>query len=211
MNISKTNQIYIEIKKRILNNFYKEGEHIQEKEICETFNVSRTPVREAISRLAAENLIVSYPKKGSFVTSLSTQDILQLFQVRYIIEIAALNLAFENLEENKILEYKEKFINGIEVEDYPLLHELDYDFHNYINSKCRNQYLIDFLNRVQDTFQRVRTQEFYAKDRTIGGANEHIELINNIIAGNKEDSIKLLEEHIASTEKYYFKSLNTIN
>jgi len=207
MTMSKKEQIHTEMKKRILNNFYEQGEYIEEKEITETFDVSRTPVREAMNQLASEDLVESIPKKGTFVTTLSTEDIKQLFQVRHIIETAALDLSFNELDENEILKYKKMFKKEIDNKDYELLHELDYRFHNYIHSKCSNQYLKGFLERTQDTFQRVRTQEFYTKERTLGGAYEHIELIDNILADNKKLSIELLKNHISSTEKYYFKSL----
>ncbi|WP_179134451.1 GntR family transcriptional regulator [Oceanobacillus timonensis] len=204
---SKKEQVYIEIKKRILNNYYEQGEYLEEKEICETFKVSRTPVREAMNKLASENLVYSVPKQGTFVTTLSTQDIKQIFQVRYIIETSALDLSFDKLEKEELINFKNKFIEEIRNENYQVLHELDYEFHNYINSKCGNKYLHSFLSRIQDNFQRVRTQEFYTKNRTLGGAEEHLEIIDNILTANKQRSIELLESHISSTEKYYFKSL----
>lgn len=207
MVVSLKQKVYTILKDKILNNELSEGEYLEEKKISELLGVSRTPLREAINSLENENLVQIIPNKGTFITTLSTQDIKELFQARHIIEPVAFELAFPHLDTEVLLAFKDEFASNIKAKDYKRLHQLDYELHDYINSMCRNQYLIKFLSSISDNFQRVRTQDFYTEDRTLGGADEHLVLINLIIAGQRDEAVAHLEEHISNTEKYYFKSL----
>ena len=195
------------IKQKILNNELQPGEYLEEKMLCEMLDVSRTPIREAISLLENENLVQIIPNKGIFVTTFTIQSVKELFQARHLMEPMALQLSFKNLNIDILVDFKKKFSDGIEKKDYPLLHELDYKFHNYLNSKCNNAYLVRYLKNISDNFQRVRTMSFYTVERTEAGAQEHIQLIELIIEEDLHGSIEFLERHISNTEKYYFKSL----
>lgn len=206
MTQSLKQKVYTLLKGKILSNELSEGEYLEETKLAELFGVSRTPVREAINALENENLVQIIPKKGTFVTTLTTQNIKELFQARHIVEPVAFELAFPYLDAEVLLQYKKDSILYIENKDYKKLHQLDYEFHNYINSMSRNKYIIKFLNSISDDFQRVRTQDFFTERRTLGGAEEHILLIDQIIDGNLDNALTLLKEHISNTEKYYFLS-----
>ncbi|NMD38500.1 MAG: GntR family transcriptional regulator [Christensenellaceae bacterium] len=200
-------KVYKDLKNRILKNEIKQGEYLEEKAICEEYGVSRTPVREAMVLLEKDDLIKNYPNKGIFVTEISIQATKELFQIRRYLEPIAFRLAFDNLNLNILTDFKEELMQALDNKDYMELHELDYRIHNYINSKCNNIYLLKYLNNVSDTFQRIRTQPFYAEKRTEGGAKEHIVLINLIIERKLNEALELLNEHITNTETYYFNSL----
>lgn len=200
-------KVYNDLKNRILKNEIKQGEYLEEKAICEEYGVSRTPVREAMVLLEKDDLIKNYPNKGIFVTEISIQATKELFQIRRYLEPIAFRLAFDNLNLNILTDFKEELMQALDNKDYMELHELDYRIHNYINSKCNNIYLLKYLNNVSDTFQRIRTQPFYAEKRTEGGAKEHIVLINLIIERKLNEALELLNEHITNTETYYFNSL----
>lgn len=206
MTQSLKQKVYTLLKGKILSNELSEGEYLEETKLAELFGVSRTPLREAINALENENLVQIIPKKGTFVTTLTTQNIKELFQARHIVEPVAFELAFPYLDAEVLLQYKKDSILYIENKDYKKLHQLDYEFHNYINSMSRNKYIIKFLNSISDDFQRVRTQDFFTERRTLGGAEEHILLIDQIIDGNLDNALTLLKEHISNTEKYYFLS-----
>ncbi len=196
------------IKQEILSNGLESGQYLEEKMLCDRVGASRTPIREAINMLEQEHLVQTIPGKGVFVTTLSVQSIKELFQVRRMLEPLALQMAYENLNIDILLSFRDKFMAEIENKNYSLLHQLDYEFHNYINDNSSNEYMIRFLRVLSDNFQRVRTQPFYAEKRTLGGAREHLTLIDFIIDRNIEEAKNFLVEHIANTEKYYFKSLS---
>ncbi|MCI5840109.1 MAG: GntR family transcriptional regulator [Peptoniphilaceae bacterium] len=194
------------IKNKIINNEFKSGQYLEEKMLCEMIGVSRTPVREAVSLLESEGFVTSKANKGIFVSTLDMKTSKELFQARAYIEPIILELAWKNLETDKL----EKFIidtkDFIKNKDYKSLNEIDYEFHNYINSCCNNTVLLNISYRLQDQFQRVRTLNYYDDQRIEGGAYEHLDIIK-LIKQNKLDEAKVaMKNHVYSTQTYFFMS-----
>ncbi len=200
-------QAYEILKRKILANEFKPNEYLEEKNLCEMVNMSRTPIREAINLLAQENLVTVIQNKGVFVSELGIQSVRELFEARHTLEPIILQKAFSNLDFDVLIGYKKAFDKGLEDKDYPRLHQLDYEFHNYIHSCCQNSFLSKTMATLSDQFQRVRTQSFYSKERTENGAHEHLQLIELIMQGKREQAAAFLDKHIGNTEKYYFQSL----
>ena len=198
---------YTILKQQILSNELKPGEYLEEKKLCEMLSISRTPIREAISKLEWENLVQIIPNKGIFVTTLSIRTAKEIFQVRHLLETIILRLSIPNLDPDMLMHYKHSFLELLEKKDYVALHLMDYQFHNDINACCGNTQFVRIMANISDQFQRVRTQEFYRVERTENGAREHIELIDLMLHNKTEEAVQLLEKHISSTEKFFFQSL----
>lgn len=88
-----TERIYRELKDNIQSARLKPGEAIREVDLCERFNVSRTPVREALQRLQHEGLVETQGVKGLVVATLTRHDIEEIYQLRLILEVGAITLA----------------------------------------------------------------------------------------------------------------------
>lgn len=200
---------YTLIKQKILSNEIAPGEHLDLEELSEMVGGSKTPVREAVNMLVQEQLLQNVPGRGVFVTTLSVQSIKEIFQMRRILEPLALQMALDRLNMDMLLSFRDRFTAGIAAKDYPTLHQMDYDFHNYLNDNSGNTYMVQFLRALSDNFQRVRTQPFYMAERTLGGAQEHLVLIDYLLDGNIEQAKPFLVEHISNTEKYFFRSLSS--
>lgn len=198
---------YNTLKHKIMSNELQPNEYLEEKRLCEMLNISRTPIREAISMLEWEQFVQVIPNKGVFVSDISVRMIKELFQVRHMFEPQAVRLAVPNLDPDMLIEYRKRFLDGLEKKDYTTLHMMDYGFHNDINAACGNKYLIRILNNISDQFQRVRTMSFFTVERTENGAHEHLELINLLLRNESEEAVQLMQKHISSTETYFFKSL----
>ncbi|MEY8336850.1 GntR family transcriptional regulator [Lachnospiraceae bacterium 62-35] len=198
---------YEKLKEMILNNEFGAGAHLEEKVLCDLLQISRTPLREAINRLVFENLVQTIPKKGIFVTELSIQFITELFQARKIIEPMVVMLSAKNLNMDRLVELRKQTIQLIQEEDVTAIHKLDYVFHDYLNSRCGNQHILKSINYISDQFQRVRTQDFYPKERALKGAHEHIRILDTLINEEYDALPQLIRQHITSTENYYFKNL----
>src|SRR5690554_6177336 len=83
-------QVYNRIKQNILSETYPQGYHLQEKELAAELGVSRSPVREALKSLSAEGLTESVPHKGVIVKILTEKEICEIYELRAILEYAAL-------------------------------------------------------------------------------------------------------------------------
>ena len=81
-----TNQVYQDLKYKIINNEILPNAYLDEKKICEDLKVSRTPVREALVKLEWEGLVMSLPQRGIIVSDLSLQTIIELIQIRKVME-----------------------------------------------------------------------------------------------------------------------------
>ena len=203
---------YKALKQMILSNSVKPGEHLEEVNLCELLSISRTPLREAINRLTYEDLLISVPQKGIFVPDLSFQTTAELFRARKLIEPMVILLSARRLDKDIILSFREKTTDQLEhkgrnVADATALHQLDYDFHDYINRNCGNQFVLRNVTYISDHFQRVRTQDFFPVERAVNGAMEHMKIIDAILNGDLDNLPTLVLEHITSTENYYYKKL----
>lgn len=194
------------IKNKILNNEFVSGQYLEEKMLCEMIGVSRTPVREAISLLESEGFVNVQTNKGIFVTNLDMRASKELFQARAHIEPIILELARKNLSIEKLDDFVKDTKCFISEKNYKKLNEIDYEFHNYINSCCNNSILTNISNRLQDQFQRVRTLNYYDEQRIEGGAYEHMDIIKLIKKDDIENAKVAMKNHIYSTQTYFFMS-----
>lgn len=198
---------YAILKDKIITNELTPNEHLEEKDLCDLIGISRTPIREAINRLESEELVQKVPRKGIFVSDVTIQSAIELFQARRLFEPVVLKAAIDNLEKEKLLEFRDLSNKLLDERDYPALDQLDYQIHGYIASKCNNHYLAKSMNYISDHFHRVRTQQFYKAERTEAAALEHIKLMDYLLIGDTASALSYLEEHIANTAHFFFKSL----
>lgn len=97
-----SDRVYKRIKEDILSNRLSPGEPLTEEKLCETFRISRTPVRDALKRLSHEGLLRIVPNKGFFVRVLSAEDIKEIFEVRETLEAFAVGRAAKRLSSEEV-------------------------------------------------------------------------------------------------------------
>lgn len=134
------NQAYTIIKERLINCIYEPGSFLNEAQLAADLGCSRTPVREAISRLEFDNLVTVVPKKGIHVSDISLTDVQQIFQARLEIEPVALKMAAHNLPQAELLSFRDKFSESLP--DIRDSYRLDTAMHLFIIEHCGNRYFI---------------------------------------------------------------------
>lgn len=97
-----TDEVYESLREAILTRYFKPGERLQVDEIAEKLGVSLTPVRHAVQQLANEGLIEIKPRSGTFVATLSIEDIEATFEVRIALECLAAEKAIERIRPNEL-------------------------------------------------------------------------------------------------------------
>ena len=108
-NVSLSTDLFVRLKEDILSGALRNGEKLTEKDLCDKYEVSRTPVREALVQLQAEGLIENVPNRGAFVTSLSDRDIDDMYTLRKAYEVQATRWAIERITEDEMDELEENF------------------------------------------------------------------------------------------------------
>lgn len=196
---SLTDLIYQNIKKRILTNGFHPGERLQEQELADQMNVSRTPVREAISRLGSEGLLTIIPRRGVFVTKPQTKDITDIYEVREALEVLAIELLVPKLNDDDISYLQnimEDFKNAYDEKKFDRCFELDRRFHDHIIDLSQNIKLKDF-NEQMGAFVSV-TRLMHCDDEGLQARTyqEHIRILDALAERNLEKAVFYMREHI---------------
>ena len=123
-------QIYQIIKKEICDGNYPPGQWLQEKELAEQLNVSRSPVREALKQLVDEGLAIEYPNKGVFVKEFTVKDIEEIYDLRTLLESYAIKNSVKTLTSINIQELMDILQKLVKCyEDNDLAHYIEIDSH----------------------------------------------------------------------------------
>ena len=101
-NLPLSTTLFLEIQKDILSGEIKPQTKLTEQNLCKKYNVSRTPVREAFRQLESEGLIENIPNRGAFVIGLSNRDISDLFDLRCLFEVQAVEWAIQRMEDEAV-------------------------------------------------------------------------------------------------------------
>ena len=128
---SLKSQAYNNIKEKILSCEYAPGMHLNEGVLCETFNVSRTPIRDALSRLEQEGLVTIRSKKGIVVSDLSISEVNNIFELRLLLEPYSIRNYGYTLDENSLLNFYQSLLRLDVTQDAKTFFILDDNFHNF--------------------------------------------------------------------------------
>ena len=194
---SKT--IYYALREEIINLYLEPGTSISEKEVSEKYSVSRTPVREALVRLAQEGLVNIYPQKGTVISLIDLSAVeegrfLREHLERAVVKEACIEFSEENilaLEMN--LKFQEMYIEN---HDYKKLFEADEDFHKIIFEGCNKKRIWKSINDGSTEFQRIRVLRLAVNSSWDNIYLQHKEIFNAIKNRNAESAEKLMEEHL---------------
>lgn len=154
----QTIRVYNEIKRRIITLEFKPGDVIDEKQIMKELNVGRTPIREAILMLKAQNLVVGTPNKSTYVKELSIIEVRDLSEAlmgieKFITSLAAQRITGELIKE---LENKEKEIEkAIERKNYWEIEDKNREFHKIIATACNNRNLFTIHENIRNEVSRL--------------------------------------------------------
>lgn len=132
---SLSDQVVKLLRKMILNGKLQPGERINQVQLAEAMNISRGPLREALRMLQNEGLIKHEINRGTFVTTLSPQDMWEIYTMRALLESHAAKLAMNNLTEqdfNRLYQLLDVFGESIRQRDLELMVQSDMEFHQTI-------------------------------------------------------------------------------
>lgn len=201
---------YNSIKEKILNCEYMPNSFLNEDLLCEEFKVSRTPIRDALSRLEQEHLIKILPKKGFFVAPLSIGEINLTFETRTLLETYAISNHCANLNSDTIdslYENIKKAKECIEKNDQEGLFKLDDEFHRIIINQCNNYYLIDTYSRVHNQNCRLRVLSGLHDDKRVySTVDEHMEILSFLAKGDLQSAVEAMKIHLNNAKNSSFQA-----
>ncbi len=160
-----SSKIYLDLKKRIEEFEFKPGEKISEVSLTEIYNVSRTPVKRALSQLEKVGLIVVQPKIATFISKIDTKHIYEFFVVRELLEISVINEVREKISDDNLSLLKiniDKQLELLENKNVNSLStskefwKLDNEFHSIIFSSIDKLFVWEFILNQSSQFNRYR-------------------------------------------------------
>lgn len=201
---SLSQDVYKRLKWEILNMTVKPGTFFTEQTLAERYQTSKTPVREALNRLAADELVLVLPHKGYVVTEISYGELLQIFQFREILEVAAVELAMQNMTKGQMeaLEALAAELPDVLLEDgYSKVNTPVNDrFHSYLVSISKNALFIQTHAKVMEKLYRV-LQKDTRENSADAIRQEHMELVSRMKSGDRDSACGYMRGHIRRTKE----------
>src|SRR5215470_10595204 len=199
----RVEEAYRYLKTRIMSAHLPPGASLNELEIAATLGTSRTPVREAIRKLEQEGLVMRYPNRGAIVTKLSMTDVLEIWQLREILEPAACRLAADRIDRDALARIEREFIDlkGQETgpEAYEAFLRADVGLHGLIVESTGNATLRQVLEMLNERIVQVRVVTSPARFRH--AVAEHLAIIAALKARDAEEAMEAMRRHLESARR----------
>ena len=196
---SLRDSVYQMLLEGILSGQLSSGQELNEVSLAKKFGVSRTPVHEAIRQLTLEGLIEQTTANKSSVVALNSHGVREIYEMRKILEVAAVKRAACNIKAsqlNKLIESAELLKCALEDDDWAnQALDLDLKFHELIAEASGNKRLINEINRYRllvRAFCRITGNRLNLMD----ALEEHLVILNSIKSGNVNEAANAMSSHI---------------
>lgn len=186
------------------------GTPLAETRISKALNISRTPIREALHRLAQEGLVQIIPGRAITVAAPTVQEVLDAIHVRELLEPELVRLAATALPGparttlQKTMEDMEK---AVAARDRLAWSKADTIFHETLSHHCPNKLLGQFVLQARNRVHYVVTDDQTTDARLKECTREHRQVVEAIINGDSETAEQLLSEHLKQLRHSIFKRL----
>lgn len=207
--ISLANQVYEKLELNILSGVYKYGEIITENKLAEELGVSRTPIREALGRLAQDNLIAD-SSKGTVVLGITEKDINDIFCVKKRIEVMSITWACDNIDDEgleklkDILEQQEFYVTK---HDASKIRLLDTDFHETLYDYSGSPIIKSILSPLHKKLLKFRQASLQYQSRMIESVDEHRAIYEALCEKDPKKVEECAKKHITNAGKNIQKGL----
>jgi DNA-binding GntR family transcriptional regulator len=176
---------------------------IDEQALMEDIHLGRTPIREALQRLASEDLVLLAPRRGMFVSDVSITGLQKIFEARMILEGVCARLAAERATSQQLAEMKSLMsqLQSVADDDSETLMSIDERFHELVYEAADNEYLTDSLRRLHTLSFRIWHLVLERLDSVKGAMEQHIEITDALEKRDGERAEALLQKHISDFQQ----------
>jgi DNA-binding GntR family transcriptional regulator len=195
---------YAELRDRLVTLRIAPGAPIDEDLLGAELEMGRTPVREAIKRLALENLVTVFPRRGTFASEINITDLAHISDVRGVLEAHAAARAAERLTDTQRDELEQllaDLANGQGSDDVEALMGLDARVHRFIYRCAGNPYMEETLGRYYNLSLRIWYLVLDRLPHLFARVHEHDDVLHAIAEGDAARARDILAEHIATFER----------
>jgi len=214
-------QVYKEIKTDILTGVLKPDTKLVIRDLCETYGVSDTPLKQALNRLVSEGLVESLPRRGMRVRKFNETDIHEAIEARLMIELYSVPFALENVRSGGNL--VEQLSNNI-YENEKIIRELDdlgkysegaqkeveisQNFHTLFVKSTNNNLIVSTYCKIVNHTYLYYQSGINKTSPAISSIEEHREILKYLIKLDEENLRKVIIKHRKIREEQVSKVFN---
>lgn len=200
--MSRAEHAYQMLFQAITQGSLKPGGRILEAELASWFGISRTPVREALKRLESEGLICTAPRRGMIVARLDLQAIMELYQMREVLEGTAARLAAQQCSDAEVYNLRELLDQEYSAQHDPAEQAIkNRAFHNAVYLAAHNRYLLKSLNSLRDAMALLGPTTYMLHNRPQIALTEHAAIVQAIENRDGAAAERAAREHIRAAQK----------
>jgi DNA-binding GntR family transcriptional regulator len=186
----------------------KPGERVIESELAAMFNMSRTPIREAIAALEADGLVSIDGARGRVVTKLDYQSVMELYAVREVLESTAAGLAARNASDVEIVALRDMLeLEEQMLDDAGRLADHNRRFHEAIYYFSHNRYILKMLEYIQTGMMLLQPGDRTSRERHEEALGEHRAIVDAIEARDPAAAEAKIRQHVRRSQQARIKLL----
>jgi DNA-binding GntR family transcriptional regulator len=194
---------FVKLMEAIEAGIYQPGDRLREVEVAERLSLSRTPVREALRRLEAENIIEHRPRSGAVIRTLAQSEVVELYEMRLVLERTAAEMAAKHAAEAEIDTLAELNTRiaaaGAEPSRAAAINQ---KFHRAIYLAARNRFLMDAARAMNNALLLLGPTTLADAERIAIVVQQHRQIIDAISVGDVEGAGAAAEAHLQTSLRY---------
>ena len=206
--MSTPTPIYGQLLTAIEKGSLRPGNRLLETELAGRFGVSRTPIREAIRRLETDGLVVHKPRVGAMVRVLSQQEIVELYEMRIVLEATAAQMASKHASKAEIRTLTTWNTQMLAASEDPFaVAAFNRKFHTCILNAARNRFLAQSYNSLSHSLVLLGKTTLETSARVQDVTAQHEKIIAAVKSGQAEASAQAMRAHMEASLEHRLKAL----
>lgn len=202
-------RVYRELKTAITGGRYRAGAVLVQEDLCRTFKASRTPVRDALTHLQAEGLLIAMPNKGVVVRDFSPKDVHDIYEIRTLLESTAAQDAGGRIPKASLEAVIARASAIAAKKNFPFdqVKDVGTELHRLIIEAAGNLIMQDLLDRMETLIEVSRIPFRQAHERLKEINQEHIDIAKALLKGDGDAAAELMRKHFILTKEAHLKIL----
>lgn len=211
MDVRRADHILDDLEQMIVMGSFADGERLDEIRLSEHFGVSRTPIREALQKLATSGLVEQRPRRGVFVVEPGPVELVEMFEAMAELEASCGYLAAKRITETELRALEDTnnlckhAVAENDADQYYIHNER---FHHLIYDSARSSYLRDLAIKLQKRLKPYRRMQLHLRGRLEQSMSEHEAILRALLNGNSELAEMELRGHVTVQGEKFHHLLN---
>lgn len=213
MSGSRASELVPVLEQEIVTGSLKPGTRLDETILAERFGVSRTPIREALTRLAASGLVEIRPRRGAVVATITLKDLMNMFEVMANLEAVCARLAARRItpeEKEQLVKAHETCDSLSGTDQFDEYYQQNVLLHNLIYAASHNEYLEKQTRELRMRLSPHRRLQVRNPGRMETSSDEHGKLVEAILKGDADLAEQLTRDHVSIQGERFTDFLSTL-